>query len=375
MIVRLVGMGDLLMLTPAIREHKKSFPLEKIVVAVGESNKEVFKNNPYVDMIIGVNDSKIYSGRLINQLRESHKLIMALKKLRPSKIYLLQRDWRWSMVAMLAGIKMRHGFQRHVHGFFLTTSISTTDKEHEIDKYFRLFGLNGSKGKDHYQMDIFCGLHDEKCVDGFLQKIASNNLIAMSPGGAVNTKGEWALKRWPLEYYRDLIMLLTKKGYSIVLIGDTRDGPLIAQLKTILGSLISDQIHDMTGKYSIQETCSILKRCLLMVAHDSGAMHIAAAAGIPVISIFGPTNPNETRPLTMGSYSFWHSDGLPCAPCYRFGKLPGCKTCACMKAVTPEMVYAKITEQSDGKRSYILNRDERIRADKKQTSPVTGYPI
>ena len=374
-IVRLVGLGDLLMLTPALREYKKRTPQEKIILVVGESNKEVFKNNPYIDMIIAVDDVRIYSGRLVGQLKEAYRLILLFRKLKPSKIFLLQRDWRWSMVAILAGIKKRYGFRRHVHGLLLTKAIATTEKEHEIDKYFRLFGFDGSKGKDHYRLGIFSGLHDEKCVEDLVKKLSPGNLIALSPGGAVNTKGEWALKRWPLEYYRELAIVLANKGYTIVLIGGTMDMPLTQKLKTLVGGVYNDRIHDLAGKFSIQGTCCILKRCKLIVTHDSGAMHIAAAAGIPVISIFGPTRPDETKPMTEGSYAFWHCDELPCAPCYRFGKLPHCRKGACMKAVTPEMVFAKIIELSERKSSFIFQRDERIHADKKQAPPVARYHL
>lgn len=349
MIVRLIGLGDLLMLTPAIREYKRRFPLEKIVMVVGDSNKEVFKNNPYVDRIICVDDVAIYSGSLIAQSREAYKLICTLKKLMPSKIFLLQRDWRWSMVAILSGIRQRYGFKRHIHGLLLKSAIATTGNEHEIDKYFKLFNLKGTSGKDRYRLDVFPDLDDENHADDLLQKVVPANLIALSPGGAVNTKGEWALKRWPLEYYRALAVLLAKNGYTIVLIGGARDVRLIKRLKTILGRICSAQVLDLAGKCSVQETFSILKRCMLMVTNDSGPMHIAAAAGIPVISIFGPTHPDETRPLTEGSYSFWQYQEMPCAPCYRFGKLPDCKTGACMKAVTPEMVFEKITELSGKK--------------------------
>ena len=375
MIVRLVGLGDLLMLTPAIRKYKQRIPQEKIILVVGESNKEVFKNNPYIDIIIGVDDARIYSGSLIGQLKEAYRLILLFRKLKPSKIFLLQRDWRWGMVAILAGIKKRYGFRRHVHGLLLTKAIATTEKEHEIDKYFRLFGFDGSKGKDHYRLGIFSGLHDEKCADELVKKLPPGNLIALSPGGAVNTKGEWALKRWPLEYYSELVILLANKGYPIVLIGGTMDVPLTKRLGTLVGSMYNDRIYDLAGKFSIQGTYSILKRCTLMVTHDSGAMHIAAAAGIPVISIFGPTRPDETKPVTEGSYSFWLRSGLPCAPCYRFGKLPDCKTGACMKAVTPEMVFAKIIELLVKKNSSLFKRHERIHADKKQTPSIAGYHL
>jgi lipopolysaccharide heptosyltransferase II len=339
-IFRLVGLGDLLMLTPAIREYKKIFPLEKLILIVGKSNQHVFKDNPYIEQVIGIDDAAIYSGRLLRLLSEVRRLIGILKKIKPYKIYILQRDWRWNVVALLAGIRKRHGFYRHVHSLFLTTVVATTDKEHEIDKYFKLFDLPCSTQTDRCQLDIFAGQEDVKKGIALANKFPSNNLIAVSPGGALNTKGEWKLKRWPLDYYKSLISQLVKDGYTIVLIGGSQDKRFTKQICDQIGR---EQIVDLAGKYSIQETYSILKRCLLMVTHDSGPMHIAAAAGIPVISMFGPTSPYETRPLTKGSYFFWKGDKISCAPCYRFGKMPDCKTGECLKTITPDKVYAKIS--------------------------------
>ncbi|MEK7842385.1 MAG: glycosyltransferase family 9 protein, partial [Deltaproteobacteria bacterium] len=87
-----------------------------------------------------------------------------------------------------------------------------------------------------------------------------------------------------------------------------------------------------------------MKRCKVIVTHDSGPMHLASAMQAPVISIFGPTDPRETCPLNSGSYYFWKIDGLDCAPCYSEGEFPDCKDPRCINAVSVEEVYNKMLE-------------------------------
>jgi lipopolysaccharide heptosyltransferase II len=343
-IIKIVGLGDLLMLTPAIREYKSRFPSEKIIVITGDSNKEVLKNNPFVDEIVCVDDTALYNGSIISKANQALKLAGVLKRLMPVKVFILHRDWRWNALAMLSGVRIRHGFRRHIHSLFLTRVVTTTMREHEIDKYFKLFGIPGMPDRERCRMDIFPDAGDRERVDDFLSHFATGNIVAVSPGGAVNTKGEWPLKRWPLERYKDLIGLLVKDGYFIFLIGGVKDAPLSSRLSDYFKDIRGRQLYDLAGKHSIQETYSILTRCRLMVTHDSGPMHIAAAAGIPVISIFGPTSPDETSPLTKGSHYFWSGGKFSCAPCYRFGKMPHCRTNACMTDITVEQVYARIRE-------------------------------
>ncbi|MBI2412321.1 MAG: glycosyltransferase family 9 protein, partial [Deltaproteobacteria bacterium] len=84
--------------------------------------------------------------------------------------------------------------------------------------------------------------------------------------------------------------------------------------------------------------------CSLVVANDSGPMHLAAAVGRPVVSIFGPTDPVEKHPLTKGSFYFWKGQGLDCSPCYSHGAFPDCKTLECMRSVAVEEVFDKVRE-------------------------------
>ena len=90
---------------------------------------------------------------------------------------------------------------------------------------------------------------------------------------------------------------------------------------------------DLTGKTSIAELPAMLSQCHLFLGNDSGAMHVAAAVGLPVVAIFGPTDPYGTSPVTPR-----HSivqDKPYCSPCF----LRRCPTDhRCMNSITPEMV-------------------------------------
>ena len=65
---------------------------------------------------------------------------------------------------------------------------------------------------------------------------------------------------------------------------------------------------------------------------------------LSILTMFGPTSPFETRSLTRGSTFFWEHDNISCAPCYRFGKMPDCKTGECLRNITPDKVHAKISK-------------------------------
>lgn len=99
-------------------------------------------------------------------------------------------------------------------------------------------------------------------------------------------------------------------------------------------------ILDLVGRTSVGELAAVLQRCALLIANDSGVGHLAAAVGIQVISIFGPSNDDAYRPLTAKVVSV----DLPCRPClyrdFERGLPTGCESRRCMELVTPSMVAA-----------------------------------
>ena len=92
---------------------------------------------------------------------------------------------------------------------------------------------------------------------------------------------------------------------------------------------------DLTGKTTIGDLPALLSQCQLFLGNDSGAMHVAAAVGLPVVAVFGPTDPFGTAPVTPRCSIV--QERPYCSPCF----LRRCPTDhRCMKSITPEMVAA-----------------------------------
>ena len=340
-VLKLGGLGDLLMVTPAIRAYKKSFPKTKLNFIVGKSNQQVLKGNPYIDCLYTVDDFKIFRGGLNEKISETLKLMNIIKNISPDTIFILHRDWRWNFVSFLSGVKERYGFKRDLRGLFLTKAVKTSEKEHEIKKYFKVFGMQNGFKEDGLKMDIFPSNQDEDDLLKLTGNFLKNKVIAVSPGGASNAKEEMDIRRWPIEYYLQLVKkIIEKTDYSILLIGGKNDVQFTRKLR-----IDKRRIIDLAGKTNIQQTYLALRKCKALVTHDSGPMHIGAAAGIPVISLFGPTHPLEKYPITNPKSVFiWKVESVPCAPCYRDGKFPKCKSKECMYEISVDEVFDKLQE-------------------------------
>ena len=113
-----------------------------------------------------------------------------------------------------------------------------------------------------------------------------------------------------------------------------------------------DTITPLTN-LSLNELAAVLRKCDLYVGNDSGVTHLAAAVGIPVVALFGPTDPRVWGP--RGDKVLTVYKGLECSPCSR-EKMRGCKNQRCMEEISVEEVYrriketTKITKENEGKK-------------------------
>ena len=357
-VFKLGGMGDLLMATPALRAYRKSFPGERIVFVVGASNAAVMAGNPHIDELVAVDDAALFRGSLRRQAAETVRLIGLLRWARAERIFVLHRDWRWNLVAKLSGIRERYGFARDFRGAFLTRAAAASEREHESVKYGKVFALRDGFLPDGMAMDLYPprgargGLsrvpraetdrEEPTLPDELLAPGAPR--VALSPGGASNVKEDMDTRRWPPEHYRALAaLLLARTPCRLLLIGAAQDAPATRAL-----SLDPSRTLDLAGKLDPAGTAAALRHCALLVTHDSGPMHLGAAAGIPVIGLFGPTQPVEKVPLTHPlSRYLWHGPELTCSPCYRDGVQPPCSHPTykyCMLSITPEEVFGHVEE-------------------------------
>ncbi len=149
----------------------------------------------------------------------------------------------------------------------------------------------------------------------------------------------WPTKHWHRQGFIDVLKKLAEEGYAIQLIG-TKDEIEVCQYiaRHVTGA------HNLAGRTTIAETIQLMSNATLLICNDSGAMHMAAAAGLPTVSIFGPTT------LALG-YRPWNDNAvvvqksLSCRPCSAHGtKHCPLKTHACMRDISAADVMGAIRE-------------------------------
>ncbi|MFT3786411.1 MAG: glycosyltransferase family 9 protein [Tepidisphaeraceae bacterium] len=116
----------------------------------------------------------------------------------------------------------------------------------------------------------------------------------------------WPTKKWPATYFGDVVPKLQSLGLDVVLAG--------AKDVVGLASAMPPGVIDLAAKTSLPQLVELLRRAKLVIANDSGPMHIASAVGTPMVTVFGPTNPVRTGPY--GRDDTVLRLNLPCAPCY-----------------------------------------------------------
>ncbi len=346
LIIKIAAIGDLLMATPAIRALKKSNPFAELTLLAGASIREAAAGNPYIDRIIEIDDKALFSGGLFKRWRLAAGLIGRIRKERFDAAVILHRDWKYGAIAMASGISERAGFgNSYWSRLFLTRAARITGVSHHIDHYLEVVRLLGARA-DGRGMDFYISeAAREKASKTLLEHgCLSADLVGVAPGGARNVKEVMDTRRWPAGHYRELIGRLAASGFRVVLIGSEGDKWFLEGWEAPQGAV------NLMGKTTLVEAAALMERCSVVAANDSGLMHLASAAGTPVVSIFGPTDPREKYPMSAGSFYFWKGGELECAPCYKDGVFPDCKTLECMRKISVDEIYAKIIETAGQRR-------------------------
>jgi heptosyltransferase-2 len=141
-----------------------------------------------------------------------------------------------------------------------------------------------------------------------------------------------AARCWPPSRFAELAnRLQSQRDADVILFGTAAE----ASVSKAISEGMRNAPIDLTGKTAIADLPALLSQCHLFVGNDSGAMHVAAAVGLPVVVVIGPTDPNGTAPVTL-KFSIVQQKPY-CSPCF----LPRCPTDhRCMTKITPDMVEA-----------------------------------
>jgi heptosyltransferase-2 len=157
-------------------------------------------------------------------------------------------------------------------------------------------------------------------------------LAVLNPGAAYGPA-----KQWPAARFAELARLLQdRRGADIAVTGTAADAPLAAQI----GAGLARKAVDLTGRTSLRGLLGVFNRAAVVVTNDTGPMHMANALRVPVVGVFGPTDPAATAPFHPPS-TVVKKDGIVCWPClYRVCPYDH----RCITAVAAEAVFAAAGE-------------------------------
>jgi lipopolysaccharide heptosyltransferase II len=162
-------------------------------------------------------------------------------------------------------------------------------------------------------------------------QVGQSHWIVINPGA------RWLNKRWPVEYFAELVKRLAAQNRErrFVILGGKED----RSLGEVIAPAEPQRCLDLTGQTSLPEMIEWIRLSELIVTNDTGPMHVAAALGKPVVAMFGPTNPNRTGPY--GQIGEALRIDLPCSPCLKdFCTYK--KPLECLRAMTPQVVEREI---------------------------------
>lgn len=328
-------LGDLIMTTPLLDVLQHNYPQASITYVAGSWSKVIVEHTPAVSRVIDCGTVGI-PGRYT--LQDYFRLLRLLRHSSFDLAFVLDRSPMLTILPWFAGVPRRVGPDSLGRGFSLTdrvvVSTSPQQLQHQAEIYLDLARAIGlSVDSPHMR---FVPTAEEKqhiSLDTHLR-------IALFPGGGSNPGMQLTSKRWPLERYKEIVRrLVLERAVHILLIGGPDDKVLT---QTLLEGLdVPDgMVSDLAGKTSFGEMAAYLETCALFIGNDSSPMHLAAAVGIPVIAIFGPTSPQEYGPYPPDDphhVAIWrHPDGQPC---FFLGKMQPCANCTCMQAVTVDDVW------------------------------------
>lgn len=298
LIIRFSSIGDIVLTTPVIRCLRKKYPDDEIHFLTKNSFKNIVEHNPYINKIHTLGDS--FELMLHELAAEEYDYIIDLhhnlRTLRIKKHLKYAKSFSFNKL--------------NIEKFILTNfKINTLPKKHIVDRNFECIKELDVEN-DGLGLDYFIPGFDRVKEDD-LPTSHSAGYIALVIGAALATK------KMPLHKLKALCAAI---DHPIILLGgkeDYEDGKAIAIVDEI-------KVYNACGKFNLNESADIVSKAKLVITHDTGLMHIAAALQKPIISVWGNTVPAFGMYPYYGKQSTVHYDvveieKLWCRPCSKIG--------------------------------------------------------
>lgn len=290
LVVRNRFIGDTMLAIPFLRNLRRRFPHAVIDVLCESGTDALLADCPYVDALLPWQRpprvGRVVRGSLGNVLENAPWL----RRRRYDRAYLLKRSLSSVLLAWHAGIPWRVGF-RSLGSSLLSRTVPVVPHRHQAELFLDLLRCEGI-AVDDGRNECWTSEQAVSKADRLLRGIAAGRpRVFLAP----QSTDEQRL--WPLDRFAATIdWLVNARGASVFLCGGPADRPVHEALLRLVSTGAARHVHDFSAALTLGDVGGLLARMDLCVGVDSGLNHIAAAQGVPVVVLAGPTDPNRWHP-------------------------------------------------------------------------------
>ena len=298
-------LGDAVMALPAIADVRRAAPGASITVAARAAIAPLFRLVPEVDDTI-----LLSKPAAMHDVARWRALGAELADGGFDTALLLPNSMHAALLVSRAGIPERWGYRAGWRGRLLTRAIARPSGVHQVASYQQLVAALGFANGPavprvrvpQEARDTAARLLTAEGWDGHAP------LVGLAPGAAYG-----GAKRWPPVRFGELAAALAADGVSCVMVGSAADAATAAEVARAFPVRGRARLHNLVGRTDLSALAGVLTSCRTLVTNDSGAMHLAAACGVGVTAVFGPTDDTATRPMGEAHAVLTHA--VWCRPC------------------------------------------------------------
>ena len=331
LVIQTAFIGDVILTLPMIEKLKEKFSSTEIDVLCVPSTQEIFTASPFLSDVIVIDKKKVHRSIL-----SIYKFTNELKKRNYTKIFSPHRSFRTSFIVMQSGVRDTYGFSNSSVFHVYKNIVDYKYDIHEVQRNLDLIGFEYSSESWRIIPRVKVNEFSRQKVAGFL---SSNNikgkLIAVAPGSI------WETKKYPEQYYKEIIRYFVDHSYKILVIGSESDKELCERLSVGYNG----EVCSTAGLFSIIESIELLKNAKLLLTNDSAPTHFGMCADIPVLTLFCSTIPEFGFYPYNKKSSYISFNDLSCKPCgiHGFEKCP-VSNFNCGYKLDPKIIISKMEE-------------------------------
>lgn len=364
LLIKLSAVGDIVHTLPVLHQLRRRYPDARIDWLVTPANAELIRGHPAISNIVEFRRTGISALWHRSALAAYGRLAATLRHAGYDLVIDLHGQLRSGLATLATGAPVRIGFDRPRAAVWDATPrkfsaearkhawqgaremswlaythripVPTLDV-HAVDRYLRLGDLLGF---DHAAPDFSFPLAPavrERVMALLRGHRVSARFIAIAPGTL------WETKHWGSARFAAVARHFLDSGYSVVLTGAPGERAVCAEV-----AALAPGVADLSGATSLCELVAVIDQAALVIANDSGPMHLAVARDRPVLAIFGPTDPVWIGPYRREGAAL--KAGIACSPCL-IRRLKNCPhTHECMEKIAASTVIARAEELLEVKR-------------------------